>query len=334
MKTKLSFILKLIVTIVILYFVLSPISFEEYHKAFALLSFELIAVIFLLVIIQVFFLALRWYVLAKRAGSQISLAGSIFGILMSFFFSQGLPASIGGDAFRLWWHRREGIETSAALRIIFFDRIYGMLSLVFLCLISVSLLAYLLEDHSKVITVFILTAITGFLLGFWIMPWRVGVSAYLERAIFRFPNWVKSIIRWLITTRLSLIQQLTSTTLFLLGIGLCIHICVILQVYVVGHILSPNIITMMVCLAAIPPALFISYMPFSIAGWGVREVSMVVALGLFGVQDSIAIFISLFIGMIILCFSLVGGLLWFLGGYKSTYLLQKNKNTLLLDPKN
>ena len=57
-------------------------------------------------------------------------------------------------------------------------------------------------------------------------------------------------------------------------------------------------------------------MPFSIAGWGVREASMVMAFGLFGVNAATAIIISLMIGMTVLAISLLGGMFWMVGNNK------------------
>src|SRR6185437_9939286 len=130
LKKMFYFVFKLIITIVILVYLLSLVPLNEYRHVLMLLSIKSVISILMLVIGQVFLLASRWYLLAKYQGSTLSISGAIYGILMSFFFSQGLPASIGGDAFRLWWHRREGIATDSALKIIFFDRIYGLFSLV------------------------------------------------------------------------------------------------------------------------------------------------------------------------------------------------------------
>lgn len=318
-RKSLPFIVKLGVTLLILYLVLSSVPMHEYRHALALLSYQPLLAVLLLTLVQVFLLAIRWYLLASAAGSHLSIRTSIFGILMSFFFSQGLPASIGGDAFRIWWHRREGIKTSSALKIIFFDRIYGMLSLVVLCVSSAFLLEEFFGGEAKIITLVILLGTCGCLLGFLVMPWRMGISHYLERFSKRFPSVLKNITQWIVTTRLSLSQQKLFITLSLLVIGVMVHLLVVAQVFIIGKAISPTTINAVICLAAVPPALFISYMPFSIAGWGVREASMVVTFGLFGIQASTAILISLIIGMVILGVSLLGGLLWMMGGFNVAY---------------
>ena len=316
----LSFLVKASITIIILYLVLSSVPVEEYKRAWVLFSFNVLTGVLILVIAQVCLLAFRWYLLAKSAGSHLSIPTSIFGILISFFFSQGLPASIGGDAFRIWWHHKEGISASTGLKIIFFDRVYGMLALILLCLSSIFLLSTLLSDTAKITSLFLLVTIIGCLLGLMVMPWRVGISRLIKKFSVHMPSRVEQMFHWLVTTRGNLSQQNLLTTSALLCTGVLTHLLVVAQVYFVGHTLNPEKINLLMCLAVVPPALLVSYMPFSIAGWGVREASMVIAFGLLGVSASVAILISLVIGMTILAISLIGGMLWMMGGFRAAFV--------------
>lgn len=318
-KRYLPFLVKLVITILVLYWVLTSVPIRKYQQVWVLFSFGLIISVLSLVILQVCTLAFRWYLLARSAGSGLSIRNSIFGILMSFFFSQGLPASVGSDAFRIWWHKREGLSPSLALKIIFFDRVYGLLALILLCLCSTLLLTYLLGTADKVVTLIILTMAIGFLLALLIMPWRLGLSNQLQRLSIHSLPFMAKAIQWFVAARHSLSQQKLSTSIYLLGSGVMTHLLVVGQVYIVGSALSPDNINFIICLASVPPALLVSYMPFSIAGWGVREASMVVAMGLLGIDASTAVLISLTIGMTILFISLLGGLIWMTAGFSSAY---------------
>jgi uncharacterized protein (TIRG00374 family) len=315
----LSFSMKMIFTALIMYLVLSSVSIEEYRQLIVLLSLKPILGILTIVILQIFFLASRWYLLAKAAGSSLSATGSIYGILMSFFFSQGLPASIGGDAFRLWWHRREGIATGNALRIIFYDRIYGLFSLVILCSLSLFYLLHLLGAQAKIISIMMLVISCGLLFIILFMPWRLGLSSRIS-LIYKFmPKTINIILQWISEVRNTLSKQTILTTSILILLGFLTHLLVVIQVYIVGHYLSPEKISFLICFCAVPSAMLVSYMPFSIAGWGVREASMVLTFSLFGISASVAILISLSVGMSILVISLIGGLVWVLGGFRLAY---------------
>jgi uncharacterized membrane protein YbhN (UPF0104 family) len=60
----------------------------------------------------------------------------------------------------------------------------------------------------------------------------------------------------------------------------------------------------------VAPVTLIQLLPLSLAGWGVREVVLVVALSLFGVSAESALATSVLFGLCILVISLPGGLIW------------------------
>jgi uncharacterized membrane protein YbhN (UPF0104 family) len=66
--------------------------------------------------------------------------------------------------------------------------------------------------------------------------------------------------------------------------------------------------------AVVPGVMVASSIPISIAGWGVREASMVVGLGLLGVAQGEAAIISIGFGLLVLGFGLLGGLVWLVRG--------------------
>jgi hypothetical protein len=47
----------------------------------------------------------------------------------------------------------------------------------------------------------------------------------------------------------------------------------------------------------VPPVTFIQLLPVSLAGWGVREAALVVALGSFGLAAEAALAISILVGL-------------------------------------
>jgi hypothetical protein len=69
-------------------------------------------------------------------------------------------------------------------------------------------------------------------------------------------------------------------------------------------------------LAVVPGVMIVSAIPISIAGWGLREGTMVVGLGLLGVSQSDAALVSIAFGLLLLILGLLGGLLWLTQGAK------------------
>lgn len=58
------------------------------------------------------------------------------------------------------------------------------------------------------------------------------------------------------------------------------------------------------------PVLFVASLPISLAGWGLRESAMVIALGQVGVDAVDAMAISIIFGLSFLLAGIPGGLLW------------------------
>lgn len=315
----LLFLVKLGITVIVLYFALRNVSLNEYKHAFSLLTPKVFLFLVSTVILQVFILAFRWcYLLILTAKAKMALTEAAVGILISFFFSQGLPASIGGDAFRVWWTKKRGVDSSSAIKIVFFDRIYGLLALTIACMSSI-LYFFLLkrEASAQILSLAVAIILAGVFLWLLVMPVRLGISRFLMNATAHSTSWLRGLVQWGVQARDSLSSRKISESSLLIGSSLLTHCMVILQAYVIGSLLCPEQISILICILAVPPALFVSYMPFSIAGWGVREASMVMAFGLFGINAATAVIISLTIGMAVLATSLIVGIFWIMGYRKS-----------------
>jgi len=314
---------KLLITFSILFFVISSIPVQNYKDAFSQISLRLIISICFLVVIQIFFLALRWRLLVNIEGKEMLLSNAMLGTVLSFFFSQGLPASLGSDAFRIWWHKKNAISTNAAVKIIFFDRLYGFLSLLILTLISSFMLIHFLGKSIRIIMLLLVIVTLASMFGGFILSSKIKIPLFFKSRFRILPSWLQNILRWVVSIRTSLIQQEVRLTSSLIMISLLTHLIVVLQSFIVGYSLGLDSITLSKCLAVVPPAIFVGYLPFSIAGWGVREASMVVTFGLLGIGATTAVLISLTIGMSVLLVSLLGGLLWLKAGFQVGY---KNEN--------
>lgn len=95
------------------------------------------------------------------------------------------------------------------------------------------------------------------------------------------------------------------------------HVNLTLGVYSIALGLDLDV-TLLDCLALIPPVILITTLPISIAGWGVREGAMVAAFSLIGVAAEGALALSLLFGLLVVVTSLPGGVIWLLSGDRST----------------
>jgi hypothetical protein len=70
-------------------------------------------------------------------------------------------------------------------------------------------------------------------------------------------------------------------------------------------------------MAVISMVTLITVLPISLAGWGVREVTVVALLGMLGVEDEAALLLSIEFGLLAMLVSLPGGVLWLFVGRSS-----------------
>ena len=67
-----------------------------------------------------------------------------------------------------------------------------------------------------------------------------------------------------------------------------------------------------------PPVLLIATVPISIAGWGVRESSMIAAFAYAGLAESDGLTLSILFGAVSFIIGIVGGIVWISSGFRTT----------------
>lgn len=317
MRSAFSYAWKLTVGTGLFALVAVHLDWQEVHLRLTSLSFGTIMAGLVLVLLQAALLGWRWQRIGSLERIELPLASYVQAILVSFFFSQGLPASLGADAFRFWWHVQRGCSAAVALRILTFDRITGVASLAVVCVISLSILASL-SDAPALAPLAAVVALCIVSFSILVLPVGARIATGLTRLRERFSGRFARVLDWIIEL-LRLINSGNRMDIAgILGVGVFVHLLTIGLGYLLAVGLNANV-GLLACIAAIGPSLFVSYLPISIAGWGVREASLVVAFGLVGVDAETAILISLGIGLMVLLISLTGGALWALSGSRRLY---------------
>src|SRR5262249_29286473 len=91
-------------------------------------------------LLQFIALGYRWNLVNRMLGLSLPVSEILRCTLASQFFSQGLPASVGGDALRIWWISRLATPMATAIQSVLLDRIAGLIALVALNIFAVALL--------------------------------------------------------------------------------------------------------------------------------------------------------------------------------------------------
>ena len=250
---------------------------------------------------------LRWMITVEASGNRLAFGTALRIVLIGHFFNQTLPSSVGGDAVRMWCAYRAGLGAGDAARTVIVDRAISLVGLLLLAAAGLPWLFDIVIDPAArlAIVAVIAAGICGFLLFVALPPflakWRI-LRALAELAA--------------LARRLTLAPRHAAPILALTIAGFLVFVFI---VYWLAAALHPGV-RFAYCLLLVPPVLLISVVPVSIAGWGVREGAMVIALGFIDVPPGAAFAVSILFGLAIAAASLPGAVLWLTGGYSAKNL--------------
>ena len=249
--------------------------------------------------------ALRWLAVIKAAGSRLDVKTACTLVFIGNFFNQLLPSSIGGDAVRIWCAYRAGMSFSTAANTVIIDHACALFALLLLSAAGLPWLFEIVTDPAArwALSAVIIAGVAGFgvLLALRVLPqpianWRVarallGLAALARRTM--------SQARYALLIIFMSVVSITGFSII---------------VFLIARAMQIEI-TLRDCVLLVPPVLLITVVPVSIAGWGVREGAMVVALGFVNVPAGPAFAVSMVFGLILALASLPGSVLCWLSGY-------------------
>jgi hypothetical protein len=248
--------------------------------------------------------ACRWQLILSAEATSPGQLTLLKVALVGLFFNQVLPSAVGGDAVRVWRCSRLGVGLGPAVRSILLDRACGYLVLVALYIAGLPTLLQILPDAGERGGVLAVLA--------------VGLLGLL--ALVSLDRLPRAILRLRLIAPFAELSR-ASRRLFMdpgrcgavLGLSIITIALTILAFKFVGDAVGSRL-SLGSWIVIVPPVTLIQLLPVSLAGWGVREVVLVVALGLFGIPAEAALAASLLLGFCLILVGLPGGVIWF-GGW-------------------
>lgn len=294
-------LLKLGVSAAILYFSLRNTAFAEFAVLFRRLDFVTLILALSLLTLSTVLTSLRWYVITSEAdGQRPPLPFFVRSLYRSAFINQGLPSTLGGDAARVIDLGRAIGSRREAFGTVLFDRIIGLsgLLVINILMLPVSLallpppIAYTVAGVSSAGLLAVVVALS--------LPWMKLARHH------RLLNLVADLSafgrRVLAHPRGFALQC---------GLSLSVHFCALLAMFVLARQLGVEA-DFFTQLAIQPSVIIISMMPISLAGWGIREGSMVAMFAAIGISAPAVVATSLSFGLLVLI-STLPGLVFMLG---------------------
>jgi hypothetical protein len=244
--------------------------------------------------------AVRWQVILAAEGSSPRLGDLIKLLFVGLFFNQVLPTGVGGDVVRAWRCHRLGVPLGVAVRSVLIDRVSGYVIIVAIYVAGLPTLLQVMPEPSM--RAGILAVLGVALLGLLALL----LIDFLPTRLMRLPG-IAAVADLSRATRRLITDPRRCATM--LGLSILMVGFAVLAFKLVGN--SLNIpLSFVTWLAIVPPVSLIQLAPVSLAGWGVREATMVVVLAGFGVPAAAALAISVLMGLVLILLGLPGGLIW------------------------
>lgn len=298
---------RILVSLALLYFAFRGINFVAIQSRLSQISISWVMLAIAATAFQIFLGALRWREISVRCAAPLGTGQAFRYNMIGSFFNQTLPSTIGGDAMRLWLVRHTGAGWRAATYSVLVDRAVGLIALAIIVVVSLPW-SYELIGNARgriallLVDVGAISAGLGFLL-LGRLPWQ----------------WLKTL--WGLR-HIHACSVIANQVLFNRSSGPRVAILSLL-IHVVTVVIAWCAVRSIAASAdfeqlfmLVPPIMLITMLPISIAGWGVREATMMVAFGYAGLAQTDGTVVSLLFGASSFVVGAIGGLVWILSAEK------------------
>ncbi|MBC7756378.1 MAG: flippase-like domain-containing protein [Bdellovibrio sp.] len=291
-NNSLKFLLRLAATALILALIMHSINAAQVWQVLKKTRLDYLAAALLLQFGSTAVSAYRWQMIMQNLHFGQNFAFYWRSYFKGMFFNQGLPTSIGGDAVRMLDVASRGFRKRDALYGVMVDRIIGLGAL-----LSLTLLAYLLSPDlllkqvHRPILLIISTGALGFF-GIFFIKYFTWLNRFPKLAFIS-----------IIAERLH--QALSARRVLLVVASLLIPILALLGFFATGWALGLQY-SLMTYFALVPPALVLTVVPISVAGWGVREGALVGLFSLIGADKTAVLMMSMLYGLTLIIVSFPG----------------------------
>lgn len=316
MRRSLLLLLKAAISILLLYLSLRSVDLAALGERLSRIAPQWIAAALVLLAAQVVLLALRWRTIARQCGLNLRPSAAVRFSFMASFFNQVLPSTVGGDAARIWLLGREGGGWANATYSVLIDRIAGVLALALVVIFCLPWTLGLVQDPiARAVLLLIGVAAVG------------GTAVLLAIGMLRWPL----LARWAITRHLLEVSHAlwrvarSRRSLALIGAAsFAIHLLTVSAAWCLVQSVGATA-SFVLLLFVVPPVLLVSTIPVSIAGWGLREGTMIVAFAYAGLAQADGLIVSVLIGLTAFAIGAIGGVIWTTGDVRLRAFSQRDR---------
>jgi uncharacterized membrane protein YbhN (UPF0104 family) len=253
--------------------------------------------------VQSLLAASRQSVLIGMLGGRISWMQSLRVWLAGLFMSQVFITFIAGDVVRGVQFTKVGVLRRIAGRAVVFDRLIGLVALLFMVIATTPIVQGLSPDpvvRSGLIGL-CLASVGG--VAFFLASGLLGrIMVRLPGNLLRFRA-VEILVDLLSVSRF--IAKAPGSALSVFALSLVMHLLNIAALIAIARLIGIEApIVLLACVSI--PALLLTMLPISFGGWGVREAALVTGFGLLHIPAYQALAVSVGFGLSLILTSLPG----------------------------
>lgn len=312
-KQAALFSVKLLLSVAVLVYIARGLDLGQLRNHLVSVDPFLFVLALALIFLQTFVLNGRWELIMRALDVSLQWMAGWRILMISLWFNQVLPSSVGGDAVRMWLLRQRGVQWPEAVKGVAADRFTALIGLIVLMVAGLPLLLSRVSNQAA------LLAIGGLTLAGVAGTVVLLTLDRLPKRLTALPA-IASFVRFGTLVRFLLLQSERRGLLF--GSALLIHVVTAAACYVLARGVGAQL-SVLDAGILIPPVVLLTAVPISISGWGVREGAMVACLGLAGVSSEEALSISLLLGAISVIIGLIGGVIWLASPERGSYSADK-----------
>ena len=307
------FSVKLLLSIAVLVYIARGLDLQRLRSHLVSVDPFLFVLALALIFFQTFVLNGRWELIMRALGVSLDWLAGWRILMISLWFNQVLPSSVGGDAVRMWLLRQRGVQWPEAVKGVAADRFTALIGLIVLMVAGLPLLLSRVSNQAAIL------AIGGLTLAGVAGTVVLLTLDRLPRRLIAHPA-IASFVRFGTLVRFLLLQSERRALLF--GSALLIHLVTAAACYALARGVGAQL-SVLDAVVLIPPVVLLTAVPISISGWGVREGAMVACLGLAGVPSEEALSVSLLLGAVSVIIGLAGGVIWLASPERGSYSADK-----------
>jgi uncharacterized protein (TIRG00374 family) len=311
MKTLLLAAVKVVLTVGLFALALRSIDMGDVVLHIKQLPLPLLALTIALLLCQMLVSSMRLSTIAGMIASHVPLRTSFRINWIGAFFSLALVTFVSGDVVRAVMLRREcQLPMRESVGAVTLDRAIGLLAILAIVSVTAPWAIQLTADETIRRSIEVLAVVgTMVMIGFALVGFLARRSRIVETVRVKIKG---SRIVYVLLDVMTVARHLFDARRELPKILLISLLVQIINVTVIFFLINGMgaEVSIWQCLLIVPTVMLIALLPFSVAGWGLRESAMATGFSLIHAPAAAAVAASVMFGVLTLLISLPGGLLW------------------------